>query len=90
MRAVIDDLVASAYAIGELRLAPAYLSDEQAADALACCATRSARTSSTAWPPAATESFPRPGDTGAGCRLLDRGRLTSSCMVAVRRRFPER
>ncbi|MFJ3728850.1 hypothetical protein ACIPYQ_40695 [Streptomyces sp. NPDC090045] len=37
MRAVVDDLVASTYAIGELmpEVAPAYLSDEQAADVLA-------------------------------------------------------
>ncbi|MFI6006958.1 hypothetical protein ACIA98_42665 [Streptomyces sp. NPDC051366] len=37
MRAVVDDLVASTYVIGELMLevAPAYLSDEQAADVLA-------------------------------------------------------
>ncbi|MFF3864094.1 hypothetical protein [Streptomyces sp. NPDC002209] len=36
MRAVVDKLVASTYAIGELTLevAPAYLSDEQAADVL--------------------------------------------------------
>ncbi|MFF1561681.1 hypothetical protein [Streptomyces sp. NPDC058279] len=37
MRALVDRLAASAYAMGELMLevAPAYLSDEQAADVLA-------------------------------------------------------
>ncbi|MEU4955217.1 hypothetical protein [Streptomyces lavendulae] len=56
LRRVVDDLAASSHAIGELMLevAPAYLSDIEAADVLALLCDRSANPSNTASPPAAT------------------------------------
>ncbi|MFE9633358.1 hypothetical protein [Streptomyces sp. NPDC006463] len=81
MRSVVDGLVTSTYAIGELMLdvAPAYLSDEQAANVLALLCDQIGEPPSTAWPPGAT----RCPATAARCTATSCNRRR--CQAGMRR-----